>query len=83
MKADLIVPCGMNCRLCYGDIRPHNQCFGCRGPEEKKPKSCTACKVEGLAKVEMMPYYLNAADTAKNDEDIYNTIKGIADSIAQ
>lgn len=39
--------------------------------------------VEGLAKVEMMPYYLSAADSAKNDEQIYNTIKGIADGLAQ
>lgn len=45
MKADLIAPCGMNCRLCYGYIRPRNQCLGCRSPEEKKPKSCTACKI--------------------------------------
>lgn len=39
--------------------------------------------VEGLAKVEMMPYYLSAEDSAKNDEQIYNTIKEIADSLAQ
>ena len=38
--------------------------------------------VEGLARVEMMPYYLNAADSEKNDEAIYNQIKGIADSLA-
>ena len=39
--------------------------------------------VEGLTKVEMMPYYLSAADSAKNDEQIYNTIKEIADGLAQ
>lgn len=33
--------------------------------------------------VEMMPYYLNAEDSAKNDEEIYNTIKKIADELAQ
>lgn len=33
--------------------------------------------------VDMMPYYLSAEDSAKNDEDIYNTIKGIADSLEQ
>ena len=31
----------------------------------------------------MMPYYLSAADSAKNDEEIFNTIKGIADALAQ
>lgn len=39
--------------------------------------------VEGLAKVEMQPYFLSAADAEKNDEAIYNTIKEIKDSLAQ
>lgn len=39
--------------------------------------------IEGLAKVEMMPNYLSAADSEKNDEEIYNRIKSIADSVAQ
>ena len=38
---------------------------------------------EGVANVDMMPYYLNAEDSAKNDEQIYNTIKEIADSLQQ
>ena len=38
---------------------------------------------EGVTNVDMMPYYLSAEDSAKNDEDIYNTIKGIADSLEQ
>ena len=38
---------------------------------------------EGVANVDMMPYYLSAADSAKNDEAIFNTIKGIADSLEQ
>ncbi len=38
---------------------------------------------EAVANVDMMPYYLNAEDSAKNDEQIYNTIKEIADSIDQ
>ncbi len=45
MRADLIAPCGMNCRLCYGYIRPRNQCLGCNAPDESKPKSCTNCKI--------------------------------------
>ena len=38
---------------------------------------------EAVTNVDMMPYYLNAEDSAKNDEQIYNTIKEIADSIDQ
>ena len=45
MEAELIAPCGMNCRLCYGYIRPRNQCFGCNAPDDSKPKSCTNCKI--------------------------------------
>ena len=45
MKADLIAPCGMNCRLCYGYIRPKGKCLGCSAPKESKPKSCTNCKI--------------------------------------
>ena len=33
--------------------------------------------------MDMMPYYLNAEDSAANDENIYNTIKEIADSVEQ
>ncbi|MEL7623355.1 MAG: hypothetical protein AAGU12_07185 [Clostridiales bacterium] len=45
MKEALIAPCGMNCRLRYGYIRPKGKCLGCRGPDEGKPKSCTNCKI--------------------------------------
>ena len=45
MKADLIAPCGMNCNLCYGYIRPRNKCSGCRATNENKPKSCAECKI--------------------------------------
>lgn len=38
---------------------------------------------EGVANVDMMPYYLNAADSAKHDEEIFNTIKAIADELAK
>ena len=43
----------------------------------------TEAAAEGVANVDMMPYYLNAEDSAKNDEQIYNTIKEIADSLEQ
>lgn len=36
---------------------------------------------EGVANVDMMPYYLSAEDSAKNDEAIFNTIKAIADEV--
>ena len=45
MKEELIAPCGMNCRLCYGYIRPKGKCLGCRAPDDSKPKSCTNCKI--------------------------------------
>ncbi len=45
MKEDLIAPCGMNCRLCYGYIRPKNPCPGCNAPDGGKPKSCSNCKI--------------------------------------
>uniref|UniRef100_UPI003522A4DE DUF3795 domain-containing protein n=1 Tax=Enterocloster clostridioformis TaxID=1531 RepID=UPI003522A4DE len=50
MKAEWIAPCGMNCRLCYGYIRPRNQCPGCRASDDSKPKSCTNCSIAGCAK---------------------------------
>lgn len=36
---------------------------------------------EAIANIEMLPYYLSPADSEKNDEQIYNTIKEIADSL--
>ena len=36
-----------------------------------------------IAKVDVMPYYMNAADSAKNEEWIYTTLKEIADSLAK
>ena len=36
---------------------------------------------EALTKIEMLPYYLSPADSEKNDEQIYNTIKEIAESL--
>lgn len=43
----------------------------------------TPAAVEGVANVDMMPYYLSAADSSKHDEEIFNTIKGIADELAK
>ena len=38
--------------------------------------------LEALQGVELAPYYLSAQDSAKNEETIYSTIKGIADELA-
>ena len=38
---------------------------------------------EAVANVDMMPYYLNGADSMAHDEEIFNTIKKIADELAQ
>lgn len=42
---DMIAPCGMDCALCMAVSRKKDICPGCRGPEEKKPRSCVACKM--------------------------------------
>jgi hypothetical protein len=45
MSAELIAPCGMNCRLCSGYIRKKNPCPGCRGEDSLKPRYCVGCKI--------------------------------------
>lgn len=39
--------------------------------------------LDGIVNVEMMPHYLSGADTEAREEEIYNTIKGIADELGQ
>jgi hypothetical protein len=56
IPTDLIAPCGMNCRLCWGYIRENNTCPGCRrinSQESDKSKHRTKCIIrncEQLAK---------------------------------
>ncbi len=50
MKAELISPCGMNCRLCYVYNREKNPCHGCNGPQEFKPKHCQNCSIKHCRK---------------------------------
>lgn len=45
---------------------------------ESKPE----CQ-EAIANVQMMPYYLNAADSAANDESYFNVFKSVADELAE
>jgi Protein of unknown function (DUF3795) len=42
---EMIAPCGMDCALCMAISRKKDQCPGCRGPDEGKPKYCVACKM--------------------------------------
>ncbi len=44
---------------------------------EKNPEC-----LEAIKKVEMMPYYLSAADSEKHDAEYFNTFKTIADQLA-
>ena len=44
---------------------------------ESKPEC-----LEAIRKVEMMPYYLSAADSEKHDAEYFNTFKSIADELA-
>ncbi len=45
MRADLIAPCGMNCRLCYAFERKRNPCPGCRSNNDSKPAHCIGCSI--------------------------------------
>ena len=45
---------------------------------QKKPEC-----LEDIRKVEMMPYYLSAADSEKHDAEYFNTFKTIADELAK
>lgn len=48
IPTQLIAPCGMNCRLCWGYIRAKNRCPGCRiinSPESQKSISRSKCKI--------------------------------------
>ena len=45
---------------------------------QKKPEC-----LEDIRKVEMMPYYLSAADSEKHDAEYFNTFKSIADELAK
>ena len=45
MKAELIAPCGMNCRLCMAYQREKKQCKGCNADDALKPVSCQRCSI--------------------------------------
>jgi hypothetical protein len=59
IPTNLIAPCGMNCRLCWGYIRERNTCPGCRkisNQDSLKSVSRIRCKIkscEQIAKAEI------------------------------
>jgi len=49
IPTDLIAPCGMNCRLCWGYVRERNTCPGCRRISPKpshKSEYRNSCKIK-------------------------------------
>jgi hypothetical protein len=56
IPVDLIAPCGMNCRLCWGYVRERNACPGCLrscAEASQKSKCRDSCRIrncEHLAK---------------------------------
>jgi hypothetical protein len=54
ISTNLIAPCGMNCRLCWGYIRAKNACPGCLGfdnKESQKAKYRTKCKIRNCEEI--------------------------------
>ena len=52
MKAELIAPCGMNCRLCMAYQRIKKHCPGCRGDDAVKSVSCLRCIIKNCSVVQ-------------------------------
>ncbi len=54
IPTNLIAPCGMNCRLCWGYIREKNTCPGCRKietQESQKSKCRTTCIIRNCEQI--------------------------------
>lgn len=49
IPAHLLAPCGMSCLVCYAHLRTRRPCHGCRGPDDRKPNHCRACKIKACA----------------------------------
>ncbi|MFZ7131997.1 MAG: DUF3795 domain-containing protein [Eubacteriales bacterium] len=49
MSAELIAPCGMNCRLCMRFQRDKKQCEGCNGDNTFKTSSCLNCIIKNCS----------------------------------
>ncbi len=46
IRAGLIAPCGMNCRLCRAYLREKKACPGCRGDDRLKTKTRVFCRLK-------------------------------------
>lgn len=46
IDTQLIATCGMNCAICIGHLRERNQCAGCNGDDNHKPKHCVVCRIK-------------------------------------
>ena len=49
IPTNLIAPCGMNCRLCWGFVRERDTCPGCRGIDReptRKSKYRKSCRIK-------------------------------------
>lgn len=55
--AELIAPCGINCRLCYAYIRSKKTCPGCRTGSPDKSSSCAGCKIKNCVKLAALGSY--------------------------
>lgn len=54
ISINLIAPCGMNCRLCWGYIREKNTCPGCRRNDShhsQKSKYRNTCKIRNCEQI--------------------------------
>ena len=54
ITTNLIAPCGMNCRLCWGHLRERNTCPGCRvnnSKESQKSKYRSTCKIRNCEQI--------------------------------
>jgi len=64
MRAALIAPCGMNCRLCMAYNRARNPCPGCRIVDSGKPKTRARCRIKTCEKLVNREYrYCFACNT--------------------
>jgi hypothetical protein len=51
---NLVAPCGMNCRLCWGYIRERNRCPGCRridNQDSQKSEYRNRCRIKNCEQI--------------------------------
>lgn len=52
IRAELIAPCGMNCRLCMAYQREKKKCRGCNNDDSTKPVYCISCILKNCATIQ-------------------------------